>query len=403
MALPVAAELQQSEGDSIAAVALPVVPVTPETLCKDVYQRFRADPDLIAIPVVADGRPIGLVNRYELTMSLAQDYGRALYASKPITARMDAEALIVESNVAMDALEWMIAATRPSALTRGFIVTREGRYLGVGTALSLLQLSIIRSSERTRQVEEARSAAETANSAKSRFLAVMSHELRTPLNAIIGFSDAIRSEIFGPLVPSKYREYLHDIHYSAHGLLDLINDILDVAKIESGKMELFEESVDLDEAARAALRMISEGAHANRVELRGNIAPGLPQLFADRRAIKQILQNLLSNAVKFTPGGSVMLTVREDPVGGLAISVRDTGIGMSAADIQVALAPFGQVANALTRVHAGTGLGLPLVKSLAELHGAAFSIDSASGLGTTVEIVFPPSRVIRPQRSASVA
>jgi two-component system cell cycle sensor histidine kinase PleC len=401
MTVSAASRTEDIDGICVAAAAVSVVPVAPETRCADVYDRFRAEPDTIALPVVQGDKPIGLVDRNDLTMSLAQDYGRALYAQKPITVRMDAGPLIVESGVAIDALEWMIAANRPAALTRGFIVVRDGGYVGVGTALTLLQLSITRSEQRNRQIEEARGAAEAANRAKSRFLAVMSHELRTPLNAIIGFSDLMRAGIFGAIGEPRYAEYLNDIHSSAESLLALINDILDTAKIDSGKMELFEEPVDLSEQVTSALRIVAPRALSAGVHLQAEICPHPPNLFADRRGIRQILLNLLSNAIKFSPNGSVTVAVREEAGNAVAIVVRDTGIGMTPDEIEMALSPFGQVANEHTRVHDGSGLGLPLVKSMALLHGAEFSIESQPGVGTCVSVLFPGSRVLRDRKPAA--
>lgn len=384
--------------DRLASVAVPVAPVTPDTRCAVVYDRFRRDAELIAIPVVDYDMPVGLVNRHDLTMRLAHDYGRALYAQKPITALMDAAPLVVESSVQVEALESLIATENPSALLRGFVVTTAGRYAGVATALSLLQLNLVRTERRNREAEEARHAAESANRSKSRFLAVMSRELRTPLNAIIGFSDLIRTQSVGPLQPAKYREYADDIHVSGQNLLAVINDILDMAKIEDGKMVLFEEAIDLDEQIAGATRSVSERARQGQVALDRQVAPGLPPLFADQRSVRHILLNLLSNAIKFTPGGGrVCVQTERTREGGLELVVADTGIGMSAEHLAVALTPFGQVANEYTRRHDGTGLGLPLVKSLAELHGATMEIDSALGQGTTVRIIFPRERALEPR------
>ena len=388
---------EEAGADRLSAMAVAVEPVAPDVRCAEVYDRFRENGDLIAIPVVNGLIPVGLVNRHELTMSLAQDYGRALYALKPITTMMDASPLIVDSAVQVDALESLIAAEKPTALMRGFIVTREGRYAGVATALSLLQLSLIRTEQRNKELEEPRRAAESASRSKSRFLATMSHELRTPLNAVIGFSDLMQNESLGAIHPPKYKEYAQDIHTSAQNLLTVINDILDMAKIEDGKMTLFEEAIDLDEQIGSAMRFVAERARANGIALTKDIAAPPPRLFADQRLIRHMLLNLLSNAVKFTPpSGRVSVTVRRLPEGGLEMAVTDTGIGMSAEHIEVALTPFGQVANEYTRKHDGTGLGLPLVKNLAELHGAGFRIDSALGAGTSVVITFPPSRTLEP-------
>jgi two-component system cell cycle sensor histidine kinase PleC len=178
----------------------------------------------------------------------------------------------------------------------------------------------------------------------------------------------------------------------------VINDILDMAKIEDGKMVLFEEAIDLGEQIAGAIRFVGERARQGQVALHREVARDLPPLFADQRSVRHILLNLLSNAIKFTPGGG-RVTVRAERVdgGGLELVVADTGIGMSAEHLAIALTPFGQVANEYTRRHDGTGLGLPLVKSLAELHGAVTEIDSALGQGTAVRIVFPPERVLEPR------
>ncbi len=292
-----------AQASSLGAMAEFVEPVSPETRCAEVYDRFRHAPELIAVPVVDRSRPVGLVNRHDLTMSLARDYGRALYALKPITNIMDAHPLIVESSVQTDALEWVIANEKPTALMRGFIVVEQGRYAGVGTALSLLQLNLIRTEQRNTELERARNDAESASRSKSQFLAMMSHELRTPLNAIIGFSDLMQTATLGPVNPPRYLEYIRDIHLSGLNLLAVINDILDMAKIEEGKMVLFEEEVDLDEEIRLALRFTTSRARQSGVAVDMEIEHGLARLQADRRAVRHMLFNLLSNAIKFTPAG----------------------------------------------------------------------------------------------------
>ncbi|MDJ0950135.1 MAG: ATP-binding protein [Alphaproteobacteria bacterium] len=237
---------------------------------------------------------------------------------------------------------------------------------------------------------------EAASHAKSQFLANMSHELRTPLNAIIGFSEVMTQQVFGPLGNDRYGHYAEDIHTSAVHLLSIIGDVLDLAKIEADKAELSEQQVDISDAIAACLRIVGARAEEGQVGLETEIAPGLPALYADERLIKQILLNLLSNAIKFTPEqGTVKIHAGLDG-GGLRIVVRDTGIGMSEAEIEKALSPFGQVESALTRKHQGTGLGLPLVKSFVELHGGTLLVTSTKGAGTTVTVRFGAKRILQP-------
>jgi signal transduction histidine kinase len=237
--------------------------------------------------------------------------------------------------------------------------------------------------------EEARE----ANQAKSAFLANMSHELRTPLNAIIGFSEIVAGELFGP-TGARYVEYAHDIHSSGIHLLSIIGDVLDLSKIEAGQRALTESVVDLYEAAEASLRLVRGRAENGHIRLVNGVPRGLPRVNADERAVKQILLNLLSNAVKFTPkGGRVAVGAELRGDGSLAISVDDTGIGIAAENIPRALAPFSQVDSSLSRRYEGTGLGLPLVKSLIELHGGTLELESEEGKGTLAAIVFPADRV----------
>ncbi|MBX6320769.1 MAG: PAS domain-containing protein [Rhodospirillaceae bacterium] len=239
----------------------------------------------------------------------------------------------------------------------------------------------------------AKEQAELASRSKSEFLANMSHELRTPLNAVIGFSEIMEMEVFGPLGAPQYRDYAHDIKASGMHLLSLINTILDLSKIEAGKFELHPEDLSLPEAVESCLRLVKDRACANRLRLVTELATGLPPLHADERALKQILINLLSNAVKFTPpGGTVTVAARLDADDAVLLSVADTGIGIAEKDIPKALEPFGQVDGALNRKQAGTGLGLPLVKQLAELHGGGIEISSKLGVGTTVTVRLPQPR-----------
>jgi two-component system, cell cycle sensor histidine kinase PleC len=225
----------------------------------------------------------------------------------------------------------------------------------------------------------------------------MSHELRTPLNAIIGFSDILIGQIFGPLNDTRYADYARDIRDSGLHLLTLINDVLDIAKVEFGKVELLEEAVDIVAVIESCLRLVHERAQTAGIQLTQALPAGLPHLLGDGRRLKQILLNLLSNSVKFTPsGGRVTVTASPD-VDGFRLSVEDTGIGIAAEDIETALRPFGQIDSRLARKYQGTGLGLPLAQSMAELHGGRLELRSVPGEGTTATLWLPPDRVLDPR------
>jgi PAS domain S-box-containing protein len=234
--------------------------------------------------------------------------------------------------------------------------------------------------------------AELANHSKTEFLANMSHELRTPLNAIIGFSQLMADEVLGPLGNSKYAGYARDICNSAEHLLGIINDILDVSKLEAGKLEIEEEIVDLAQIVRNLLHFVADRAGALEVAIDTEIARDLPRLRADQRKLKQVLLNLVTNALKFShPGGRVLLQARAER-GAVVIDVVDRGIGMDEAEVATAVTRFGQVASTWNRKHAGTGLGLPLAIGLVELHGGTLEIKSRKGEGTTVTVSFPAER-----------
>jgi PAS domain S-box-containing protein len=263
----------------------------------------------------------------------------------------------------------------------------DGRFLGYrGTARDVT--AFMQAEERLR---EAKTTAETASAAKTSFLANMSHELRTPLNAIIGFAEALSAGYFGAL-NTKQTEYVRDIRESGNHLLLLINDLLDVAKIEAGKFELQPEPLDLVHEVQACLRLVMPRAVEGNVSLEPQLPAGLPPFRADRRALKQVVLNLLSNAVKFTlPGGRVTVSVRYDPADGAQISVADTGIGIASSDLPKVVMPFGSLSRnaTLSRRREGTGLGLPLSKSLVEMHGGRLEIVSEVGHGTIATVRLP--------------
>ena len=241
------------------------------------------------------------------------------------------------------------------------------------------------------KMAQAWQAAELANRSKSDFLANMSHELRTPLNAIIGFSEVICSEFLGPMRDKKYLGYIRDIHSSGLHLLSIINDVLDMSKIEAGKLELANEIVMVHSVIAESVRMVSERAHSRNIELVSQLSGGEIPIWGDERAIKQIVLNLLSNAVKFShDGGRVDIRTILDEAGGLVLEVEDRGIGMSAGELERALQPFGQANTGAARLYGGTGLGLPITKGLIGAHQGELVIDSAPGRGTRVSVVLPP-------------
>jgi len=241
----------------------------------------------------------------------------------------------------------------------------------------------------TRDLRAAADVADKASRAKSAFLASMSHELRTPLNAIIGFADVMRAEIWGGLGDRRYHEYCDHIAQSGAHLLSLVNDVLDLSKVEAGRFELTPEPIDVGEQIAEALTMVRPQADARAVTLRHVLVDDLPVLRADQRRFRQILVNLLGNAVKFSPPGGVVrleVGVRD---GRVAVTVADQGPGMAPEQVAVALTPFGQIRPSAEVSHEGTGLGLPLSRALVEAHGGSFALDSIVGFGTTVRLSFP--------------
>jgi two-component system cell cycle sensor histidine kinase PleC len=294
--------------------------------------------------------------------------------------------------------------------------TKDGGYVSVGTDITALKLheeklmqsekrlmatvSDLRQSQQTLEYQteqladlaekyaEEKTRAEDANQAKSKFLANMSHELRTPLNAIIGFSEIMESGMFGALGADKYHEYCRDIRHSGQFLLEVINDILDMSKIEAGRMKLDFEDIELDRILTEAMRVVSSRAEDKRVELSAEIAPSV-FFKADRRALKQIALNLLSNAVKFTPEGGRVTVGGRLSGGAITVAIRDTGIGIEKEALKKLGRPFEQVESQLTKSHQGSGLGLAIAKSLVELHGGAMRIRSAPDKGTLVVVRLP--------------
>jgi PAS domain S-box-containing protein len=261
-------------------------------------------------------------------------------------------------------------------------------YRGTGTDVTRERLA-------QQALHQAKEQAESASRAKSEFVANISHELRTPLNAILGFAEIIRDRLLGPIGDPRYAEYARDIHTSGSHLLGIINDILDLSKVEAGRLELIEEIVDVQNIVKGVALLLRQRVAAGGLQLKVDLPDKMLLLRADERKLKQILMNLLSNAVKFTPvGGEITIRVRVEPERALILEVIDTGIGIAAKDIVRALSPFGQIDTRMSRRYEGTGLGLPLAKALAELHGGKLALESTLGQGTTVRITLPAERLV---------
>lgn len=300
-------------------------------------------------------------------------------------------ATAVSASAVLSTLVWWALNGRFEAAVP-FIGVIVGALVGTPIILYLHQVILDLAASRE-QLAAASLEAEVSNRSKSAFLANMSHELRTPLNAIIGFSDVMAGQKFGPLGSERYVQYVNDIRESGRHLLGLITDVLDISKVESGTIILSEDAVRLTEIVRTCARLLRDRMEAAGVQLELDISEHLPVIWADPRRLKQVFLNLMGNASKFTDrGGRVSVRANTVP-DGIAVVIADTGIGMGPDDLKTALTPFGQVESSLSRRHSGTGLGLPLAKSLIELHGGRMTIESEPGKGTRVILLLPQSRI----------
>lgn len=376
--------------------------VTADMRCGAVFQVMQQCEGGPALAVLDEtDRPTGLIARQTLLQAFAHPVTYALYENRPVRLLMNRDPLIVEADQTIDQLSELIANDQPDAIDEGFVVVEGSRYLGIGTVLQLLDRSVERARTQIAELETARAAAEHANRTKSAFLANMSHELRTPLNAVLGFTDLLASGTAGA-VSDRQAEYLRDIQMSGRRLLDLINDLLDLSRAESGRLDVAEEQVDPAGLIAEVQRMLAPRAKAAGVELRSE--PGIgDQIRGDERKLLQVLVNLATNAVKFTPqGGSVTVGVDRTADGGTTLWVRDTGVGIPQAELDTVLAPFGRGHGAMVRQIEGSGIGLALTRVLVELHGGRFVLDSTAGQGTMAQACLPVERTLLADADASM-
>jgi two-component system cell cycle sensor histidine kinase PleC len=369
----------------------------------DAYNILSRAPELPGIAIVDGDEIVGFVDRISLLNRFSQHLMRDFYFRRSITLVLDLEPLIIDAAAPISLLAERMSHEKPEALTAGYIITRNGRYAGIGTALEMMRANVEEAGLRAMELDAARNAAEQASHAKSLFLANMSHEFRTPLNAIIGFAEVLMLPIYGPLTDQQ-GDYVQDIHLSGQHLLNLVNEILELSKAEAGKLDLHEEPTSLDSLFEDCIRLIH--IRAKQVGLTIVRLPLMSEidLLIDPVKARQILMNLLTNAIKFTPpNGRIVLGAEATPCGGIEIAVADTGIGMAPEQIERAFEPFVQIDNKFKRQSEGTGLGLPLSRRLVELHGGSLRIESTPDVGTTARVYIPAERVRAQATLASVA
>ena len=361
---------------------------------------FHSSPDVMILSTVADGRLVEVNDTFLKLRQLKREDVIGRTGAELGLWHDGAERERVIEAVRIDGMARNIPSAHqsldPEKGLRHYAASAELVRLGEDELLLWVARDITDLRRTEEELRRSKRDAEEASRAKSEFLAHMSHELRTPLNAILGFSEVIRDRVYGPDASSKYTEYAECIYSAGEHLLQIINDVLALSKVEHGKLTLQESDFSAEELINDCLRMVRQAAKKAGLQL--NASPVDPKLVirADERLMRQVLLNLLSNAIKFTPPqGRVSLSIEVlRPTNGARIIVSDTGIGMSEADIAIALTPFGQIEGGLTRRDEGTGLGLPLTRSLVELHGGELKVRSEPNVGTTVAITLPTERTV---------
>ncbi len=388
-------------------------PAKHQELAAGLESEIRDDLDIVR-ERISDEEIWGVVNEILTLLDQWHVLADRIFTAGVLDAA-EGEALKAEKHDLKIQVEEALSLLVEFATEKGFdfresakAAANQAMFIQIGGALLVLFVGVFiafvigRDLIRARdELIAAKGTAENANMAKSEFLANMSHELRTPLNAIIGFSDIIKCERLGPVGSTKYREYADDILQSGQHLLALINDILDLSKVESGTDELIEENIDLLQTANAIMKLVTGLARKGKLKLELDVSDDIPVLLADERKVKQILLNLLSNAIKFPlVDGEVTLKIWSRADSGFIIQVIDNGIGIAFEDIPKALAAFQQIDSGLNRKQQGTGLGLPLTKALVEMHGGCLDLQSKLGVGTTVTVRFPAERIIEIPRAS---
>jgi PAS domain S-box-containing protein len=394
--------------EHVAPAAAAPTPTAPVVATGSTAERERIDELQAIVDTATDGvlmlDAAGLVLSANAGAEALFGVERRAMIGRPLTDRLAPES----RRSAMDYLDGLSANGVASVLNDGRevigVVAPEGLiplFMTIGrvsTGPIAKYCAVLRDITQWKKSEEeltaARRRAEEASIHKSDFLAKISHEIRTPLNAIIGFSELMLDERFGPVGNERYKDYLRDIHVSGSHIMSLVNDLLDLSKVEAGKMDLRFEAVPLAEVVSECVALMQPQANRERIIIRSSLPAGVPPVVADPRSMRQVVLNLLSNAVKFTPaGGQVIVSITLEDNGEVALRVRDTGYGMSDKEMQTALEPFRQLHTTRSR-SGGTGLGLPLTKALTEANRAAFRIDSTVGQGTLVSVTFPVTRVL---------